>query len=186
MVKIKVNPNLTLIESEALQIAEGTSAKLFFKNGQDQYIIKKPKRRTLGRIFNASLPVDLHPYREWTFNEFREKNTQLPDTIRSQLAPYFNHLQDLMIEAALGEIIYMQVVKTLFPLSMEAPETFLHINKESGEPWVISKKIEAFNEFLRDKLVQATGRILTSSTEWLNEEPLCRADLKLSNNEFFY
>lgn len=183
MSKIRLNQHTTLCESEPLTIGEGTAPKLFYKHGVDQYIIKKPKQRTLSGIFSTSLPSCLHHYKAWTFARFKTEEATIPAEDHRLLKPYFTHLQDLMIEAALGEIIYMHVIKVLFPVSMEVPETYLHIDKKSKEPWIISKKINSFNEFLRERLVQETGRILKSSSEWLDEKKPCRADLKLNDNE---
>lgn len=183
MANIQVTNTITLTECEDLPIAEGTSPKLFFQHGDDHYIVKKPKKRTLAGIFSQSLPATLSDFKNWTYSDFKHHEENLSTSDKATLLPFFSHMRDLMIEAAFGEIIYMQIIKVMFPTQAEVPETYLHIDQQSGEPWVISKKINQFNEFIHDKLKKEMGRVLSSSSEWLVEKKLFRADLKFSDNE---
>ncbi|WP_019215962.1 hypothetical protein [Legionella tunisiensis] len=130
-------------------ISTGTASKLFLQGDEAaSYLVKKPRYRTLASIFKDSFPIELVRYKEWTYLDFENQKQTIPSLDKTKLEPYIRHLKDLAVEAAFGEIVYMKVARALFPVSMEVPDNYLHIDPITGEPWIISRFISDFNEFI--------------------------------------
>lgn len=167
-------------------ISSGTASKLFLQGeAAASYLVKKPRYRTLTSIFKDSLPTELDRYKEWTYLDFDTQKQNLSISAKNKLEPYIRHLKDLAVEAAFGEVVYMKIAQTLFPVSMEVPDNYLHIDPITGEPWIISRLIPDFNEFIEKKLASFLRRSCTSAAEWDEREKPSRADLNFSNNELY-
>lgn len=168
----------------AIDIAQGTAPKSFLGAADSVYIVKKPKQRRLSSIFANNLPAYyLEHFGNWTFLDFRLHQQVLSSKDKETLHPYFHHINDLSIEAAFNEVLYMQIIGTLFPDNVIVPEVYLHLDSESSEPWLISKHIPNFNEFLCGKIASLLKRPLKTSTDWLHIKKPRRSDLQLCDNE---
>ncbi|CEG60202.1 protein of unknown function [Legionella micdadei] len=165
-------------------MGKGMSATLFMGDANGNiYIAKKPRWRALGSIFKESLPTELKPYESWTYLDFRREKENLSEEKLNLLRSYFNHLKELTIEAAFGEIVYMKVAARLFPISAQLPVCFLHIESETDEPLIISTYLPDFNEFISKKVELILGAKVESAAEWDYRKKLSRADLKFTRHE---
>lgn len=173
---------ISLVPAESVAMSKGEAPKSFLSDGNDHYILKRPKKRTFAAIFKESFPKDLENYKNWTIDDFRYNKDKLPIAIKEHLTPYALHLGDLLFDAALGEVLYQLIAKTLFR-SFEATETYLHIDSETGEPEVISKYCDHFNEFIEKRLHAAIKRKMTSAAQWAGQNIPRREDLNFTPAE---
>jgi hypothetical protein len=173
---------ITLTETEGVIISKGEAPKSFLTDGENLYVVKKPKKRTFGAIFKNNFPSGLVSYEQWTIEEFRAKKKALPIDDQEQLAPFAVHLNDLLFEAAFGEVLYQQIAKTLFS-SFESTESFLHIDAKTSEPSIISKFRFDFNEFMEKKLRFVLGETRGKASDWNIEKLPCRDALGFNDNE---
>ncbi|HHF7348327.1 TPA: hypothetical protein ACPSKE_001506 [Legionella feeleii] len=167
-------------------ISLGAAQKFFLKGAAAaSYIVKKPRYRTLIGIFRDSFPSELSRYKEWTYLDFESQQPNMTILDKTKLEPYVRHLKDLAVEAAFGEVVYMKILRALFPNSMEVPDNYLHIDPVTGEPWIISRLIPDFNEFIEKKLTLFLGSSMKSAAEWDERAKPKRAHLNFSNNELY-
>lgn len=179
----------SLVDAPSEKVGVGLSEKSFRQDDMHaKYIVKNPKSRTLGEIFGGAvydkeLAALIQKYKGVRF----ETSDSIKDeSDRKALKPYIKHLQDLLVESALGEIIFSTVSGTLFPDSLASPETYLHIDSKTGVPQVLSKLLDGFNEFLDEKvqdLVPSEGPKPTSPDYWTNRKLPSREELGLSKQE---
>ena len=107
----------------------------------------------------------LAEYKLWTLDDFRLNKDKMEIDAIELLTPYAHHLNDLLLEAAFGEVLYQLIGQTLFD-SFEATESYLHIDNGTGEPGIISKFRLDFNEFIEKKLQAAIKTKMVSARDW--------------------
>lgn len=168
----------------SLPLSTGESPKSFLTDGINLYIVKQPKTRTFAQIFKSSFPLELREYQDWTAKDFSLKCELLPAEHRKKLMPYFQHLNDILFEAAFGEVLYQRIAKALFA-SYSPTISLLHVDALTGEPCILSKFRSDFNEFIEKKLVAAMGKTIKKTAEWDREKAPSRADLKFIDNEHY-
>ena len=173
---------IELTPTQVIDISHGDSQKSFLSDGTHRYIVKKPRNRTFGGIFKESLPAELIDYSHWTSTDFKLKADSIASGDQQLLAPFAQHLADLLFEAALGEVLYQLVAKALFS-SFQATESYVHIEPETNEPCIISKFCPNFNEFLEKKLLIANKKRMVCAEDWNLANTPTRADLNLNDNE---
>lgn len=173
---------LSLTPTKSIEISKGESPKIFLTDGRDYYIYKQPKKRTFESIFKENFPSDLESYRTWTLDDYRTKRELISLIDKQKLEPYAIHLNDLLFEAAFGEVIYQLIAKNLFK-SFEPTECFLHVDSDLGELGIISRFRSDFNEFIEHRLNATLDRKKSSVNEWELSLLPTRDDLHLSENE---
>jgi len=181
---IRDGKEVLLTAAKSIEISTGEAPKSFLTDGHNLYVLKRPKKRTFSTIFRESFPSDLAEYRHWTLAEFHYAKGNLPPLKKAKLEPYAQHLNNLLFEAALGEILYQRIARALFE-SFEATENYLHIDKDTGEPCIISKFCPNFNEFPEKRLGAAAPKRKTSASEWEGQTTPQREALKFSENEYY-
>lgn len=175
---------LILNPTDSVRISKGDSPKSFLSDGENCYILKKPKKRTFHDIFKNNFPSELELYKNWTVSDFRINKDKIPELKKAQLEPYVQHLSDLQFEVSFGEVIYQLIAANLFT-SFEPTENYLHIDPETGEPSIISKFHDGFNEFIEKKLHAAIDHDRHTSLEWTEENTPTREELDFNENENF-
>lgn len=172
---------------EVVKIAPGMAPKAEFQvdpatvdtiqttiSGSDRFILKYPKDRSLMTIFGASnlfaffqsegaaprKAIALFYQYAWTTFE---KNSAVLRYVEKLDTEYvhlflqmFQHVRETLTLAAFGEIVYSEVARVLFPKSLRTPEMFLHID-EAGNPYVLSRFVDGFNEFMQERLALKEG-----------------------------
>ncbi len=173
---------ITLNPADSIAISKGAAPKSFLSDGHSLYVLKKPRTRTFAGIFKESFPTELAQYRHWTIDDFRLNKDDITTRDKELLEPYAQHLNDLLFEAAFGEVLYQLIAKRLCK-SFEPTENYLHIDQETGEPGIISKFRIDFNEFIEKKLQVAIKKKMMSAGEWATQIIPNRDDLDFSPHE---
>ncbi|GEM_PF-4408247 len=143
-------------------------------SGSNHFILKHPKTRSFLAIFGSTNIISLfksegatprkamelyYKYAASTFEKNRSTlhcAKKIDPGFLQLFEKMFQHVRETLTLAAFGEVVYSEVARALFPRSLRTPEMFLHID-ETGSPYVLSRFVDGFNEFMHKRLVSKEG-----------------------------